>query len=350
LAVVAEVTEVDPADVEERLNFLETAHSFVLAVNEEELPDGTLSVRYRFVHVLYQNALYASLRPTRRSTLSGAVARSLETHLGDRKHSKALALLFESARQPKQTAKYFLIAAQNASSVFASGEAATLASRGLNALKSLPDSDRRLRQELELEVALAFALRITKGNAARETGESMLRARRLSERMGEDKHLPALLWGLWLYHVVGGNVAASCTFSEQLLAMGQRSGNSAELLGAHAAIGMVSVHVGELVNGHDHLEQAIRFHDPSRHDEYIALYNLDPGVYSRGGTHRTLWLLGFADQARKRTLKTLEESTQFSDPQSVAFVHVFAAFFYQFCGEFDEAARIADARITPMHA
>ena len=40
-----------------------------------ELPDATLTVRYRFVHVLYQNVLYGSLAPARKATLSLAVAR-----------------------------------------------------------------------------------------------------------------------------------------------------------------------------------------------------------------------------------------------------------------------------------
>ena len=45
------------------------AYKFV-GKHDEELPDRTLSVRYRFVHVLYQNVLYASLQPTRRASLS----------------------------------------------------------------------------------------------------------------------------------------------------------------------------------------------------------------------------------------------------------------------------------------
>jgi hypothetical protein len=65
----------DPADVEERLDVLEHIHVFVKRVKEHEFPDMTLSLQYQFVHVLYQNALYASLQPTRRASLSGRVSR-----------------------------------------------------------------------------------------------------------------------------------------------------------------------------------------------------------------------------------------------------------------------------------
>ena len=221
-AVIAEVLQVDPADTEERLTFLDKAHSFVRVVDENELPDQTLSVRYRFVHVLYQNAFYASVRPTRRAALSAAVAASLETHLSSKKEVKAgeLAILYETARKWELAARYFLVAARNASAVFAAGEAAALATRGLAACKNLPDGEQRLTLNLELEFTLAFALRVSKGNSAPETGGSMLRARELSKRAGVSRLAPALLWGLWLYYQVGGDLATARHFGEQLLSLG----------------------------------------------------------------------------------------------------------------------------------
>ena len=65
--------------VEERLEQLERVFAFVKLASEAEFPNRTLTLKYRFVHVLYQNALYAGLRaagngrasticPTRTST------------------------------------------------------------------------------------------------------------------------------------------------------------------------------------------------------------------------------------------------------------------------------------------
>jgi IS5 family transposase len=48
----------DAAEVEEQLEALERVHAFVRLVREHEFPDRTPTLRYRFVHVLYQNALY----------------------------------------------------------------------------------------------------------------------------------------------------------------------------------------------------------------------------------------------------------------------------------------------------
>src|SRR5262249_47938505 len=100
-AVVSKALGLDAAEVEEQFEGLERVHAFVRLVREHEFPDRTLTLRYRFVHVLYQNALYASLRPTRRASLSAAVAQALVGHYGDKNAVVAaeLALLWEAARE-----------------------------------------------------------------------------------------------------------------------------------------------------------------------------------------------------------------------------------------------------------
>ena len=59
--VLAAAISADAADVEERLENIERIHFFVQRIGEKEFPDGTLTLHLRFVHALYQNALYAML-------------------------------------------------------------------------------------------------------------------------------------------------------------------------------------------------------------------------------------------------------------------------------------------------
>ena len=81
-ATISEALEMDAAEVEERLEALERVHVFVKLVGEQEFADRTLTLRYRFVHILYQNTLYATLQPTRRAALSGRVAQAIVRHQG----------------------------------------------------------------------------------------------------------------------------------------------------------------------------------------------------------------------------------------------------------------------------
>jgi predicted ATPase len=147
-AVIAQVLSLDAAEVEERLQELDSAHNFVSIVAEQQFANRVFSVRYRFVHVFYQNALCALLAPSRRAAYRTVIARTLVDFSGDRSCEMAagLALLFESGRDYSNASRYFLHAARNAAHVFASPEAVILCERGLRATSSLPESWSAMRR------------------------------------------------------------------------------------------------------------------------------------------------------------------------------------------------------------
>src|SRR5262249_44650784 len=109
-AVVARALDSEPALAEEGLAELERVHALVRQLREHELPDRTPTVRYAFVHALYQNALHGSLQPARRVTLSAAVARAVSGLYGAHNPAVAtqLAFLLEAARDVPRAADYFL--------------------------------------------------------------------------------------------------------------------------------------------------------------------------------------------------------------------------------------------------
>src|SRR6185295_2271708 len=80
--IAAGVLTREVADVEERLERLDRVRGLVRLVREQEFPDGTPTLRYRFVHVLYQNTLYADIPPSRRAEWSAAVAQALLDRYG----------------------------------------------------------------------------------------------------------------------------------------------------------------------------------------------------------------------------------------------------------------------------
>jgi len=143
-AVIAEVVGRDADSVERQLQLLERGHSFVKLIQEREFPDKTVSLRYGFVHVLYQNAIYDSLTLTRKIVLSKGVADAIERHFQDKRSTVALelALLFELARDFERASDYFLLAAEHASSLFANSEAVELARRAMSSAAKLPVESR----------------------------------------------------------------------------------------------------------------------------------------------------------------------------------------------------------------
>jgi eukaryotic-like serine/threonine-protein kinase len=163
--------------VEEILARLDRLHQLVRAVGEQEHPDNTPTLRYRFVHVLYQNSLYASLGPARKTSLSAKVANALLNVSADNVAPIAsqLALLFETARDFGQATEFFIAAAQHARRLFANQVAILLARRGLDCAKRMTDAGQREQKKARLHELLGevFALIGQQGDAHAAFAEAL---------------------------------------------------------------------------------------------------------------------------------------------------------------------------------
>ena len=345
-AVVARALGLDAGDVEERLGTLEHAHGLVRELAEREFPDRTLTLHYGFVHVLYQNALYATLKPTRRVALSRAVAEALLGFYGERSHEVAaeLALLLEAARDFARAADYFLLAAQNAVRVFANQEAVVLARRGLELLATLPDTPERARKELALQITLGPALKATKGWTAPEVERAYMRAHELCGQVGETPDLGPVLWGLWHLPYGRGEIPTARNLGEQLLSLGQRAHDPALLLQAHHALGPTYVIAGDWTSARTHLDQSIALYDPQQHRAHAFLYGgHDPCVCCLGLAAWCLWMLGYPDQALRRSREALALARELSHPTSLAHARYQVGIFHQFRRDVPETQEQAEA-------
>jgi predicted ATPase len=332
-AVVARALGLDAAEAEEHLERLERVHAFVRLVDEHEYPDRSLTLRYRFVHVLYQNALYASLRPTRRASLSAAVAQAIVGYHGEASAAQAveLALLWETARDFARAAERYLQAAQNAALVFANQEAVVLARRGLKLLEGLPDDLSRARQELALLIALGPPLIATKGWMDPEVEKNYTRARTLCQQVGETPQLFPTLWGLWFFYAGRPEIETGLKLGAQLLNLAEGTQDPALLVQAHHALGPTYLLAGDFTSAHSHLEQGIALYDPQRHRAHAFLYGgHDPSVCCRGNAAWCLWMMGHPDQALQRSQEALEQAREFSHPTTVAHALSLSAIFHQF--------------------
>ncbi|HKB39086.1 MAG TPA: hypothetical protein VKD72_21790, partial [Gemmataceae bacterium] len=345
-AVVARVLQRDAAEVEDRLDELDRVHAFVRMVREQEFPDRTLTLRYRFVHVLYQNALYGSLGPTRRAALSAAVAQALLECYGEKSESVAgeLALLLEAARDFSRAADYFLMAARNAARVFANHEVVVLARRGLELLASLPDTPERARKELGLQITLGPALFVTQEWAAPDVEAAYTRAHDLCRELGESPDLFPALWGLCLFRIARGEMRTAMSLADELLGLAQRAQDPALLLQAHYALGRVQVFLGDWAIARTHLEQAIACYDRRQHHSHAFLFGgHDPCVSSMGFAAHSLWMLGYPEQALQRGREALALARELGHPASLGQGQVLVTLLHQFRRDVTETLELAEA-------
>ena len=299
--VLAEVLQQDPIDVEDRLKELERLHSLIEIVGEEEFPDKTFTVRYRFVHVLYQNVLHGSLSPTRRVSWSRAVAETLIRYFGEQSTSVAseLAVLFESAREPAKAAEHYAMAARNALKVFAFREAIALVHRGLALLESLPDDEARARLELTLQMVQSPALVTTKGYAAPESGEALSRARELCRRLDDAPQLFPILHSLYRFNMVRTDLSVMGELGDELLRIAEEKNDAALLVPAHRAVGSTCFVPGDFSAAATHWEAGAELYDAALHEHFVSVYGQDEGFVCVWSFHWAQWYLGYPERASR---------------------------------------------------
>jgi tetratricopeptide (TPR) repeat protein len=317
-ATLAQALRLDAGAVEERLEQLERVFAFVKLTGEAEFPNHTPTLKYRFVHVLYQNALYNGLRPTRRAALSRDVAQSLEASYGARSASAAneLGLLWEAARDYARAADYLLQAARNAARINAHGEAAQLAGRGLAAVGRLPDTPPRAGQELALQLTLGFSLMSVLGWAAGEVGAAFNRAHQLCLQMGEDPRLVAALGGLAIYHQFRAEYSAAQHLCEQISRLAEQSQDPVLQAVASARSAVVHYFQGEFLSAHQQGTRALSLDRQEYHDAYLALANENLGIAMRRDHSLCLWSLGYPDQGRALAYESITLAGQIAHPFS----------------------------------
>ena len=341
--IVADAAQLTQVDVEERLESLQRVHSLVRMIDERELPNRRLTARYEFVHVLYQNALHASLTPARRAALSAAVARSLQSHHQQQMGPVAsrIAFLFESAREFRAAAAAYAIAVEHAAQLVAHREAAALARRGLAVLERLSETPERADAELALLVTLGVALQVTEGYTSAEGRRTYLRARELCHALGNRAELFPVLWGLWMYSVNTADYGAAMRLATDMVEMAVK-GRPQDRVRAAWARGTTSLHLGEPAEALRIFGWGLESYREENDRRDRHLFGHDAGVTCRAFGAWARWMLGQTDEAIREAEAACDIAATISHAQSHMFALGVAANVLHDAGD----ARLTLARAT----
>ena len=344
---VAAALEENPPVVEEMCEDLSRRQQFVHRSQTTQLSDALVTTRYRFVHALYQNALYNRVPLGRRARFHRRIGELYETVYQDRAGELAaeLALHFQEGHDNIRAAKYLCIASENAARRFANREAVTLSRRGLELVKDLPAGPERDRQELVLQIALGVPLMATEGYGASEVEETYNRARELCHQLNENHRFSSVLSGLWIFYLIRAELKVARDLAEQLLKLGIDMQVSGLLVQAYWTLEVTDVNCGRFSTAIDHFKKLTAIYDPKEHGSLAHLFGQDPGVACRCFASWALWSLGCADQARNEILEALAMARSLAHPQSLAMAEFFAAFVHQLRRERKETRQHAEATI-----
>jgi len=286
--------------------------------------------RYLFKHALIQDAAYASLLKSTRQHVHQQIAQVFEARFPTlvETQPELVAQHYTAAGCPEQAVVYWQQAGQHASERSAYLEAVSHLTTAIELLKTLPETPAHTQQALTLHIALGAALLVTKGHGAPEVEHAYTQARALCQQVGETPALVPVLFGLWRFYLVRPQLPTARELGEALLRLAQHADDPALAVVAHYALGWTWCCLGVLPAARTHLEEGIARYTPDQRRAPVFRIGQDPGVACRTHAARTLWLLGYPEQALARLHEALALAHELSHPFSLAWARCQAAYVY----------------------
>jgi class 3 adenylate cyclase/tetratricopeptide (TPR) repeat protein len=275
---------------------------------------------YVFKHALVQDAAYSTLLKTRRRELHQRVAHILQGQFPDTAVSapELLAYHCTEAGLVAEAVHYWRKAGRKAVERTANVEAIAQLGKGLDLIKHLPVTSKRLMEEVKLQVTLLTPLIATKGYTAPEVEKACTRALELCQQLGEVPQLFTVLGGLNSIYFNRGEFEISLELAKRMLRLAQSRRDPVLLVWGHYALGFTLASQGVSRSARNQLEQSIAFYDVRKGGTYGFVQ--DPGPTALALLSHVVHALGYPDQALKKMQQALTLARNLSHPFTLAWV------------------------------
>ena len=161
----------------------------------------------------------------------------------------------------------------------AQAEAAAHFGQALSLVRKLPAGPERTQAELGLLMTLGPLQMATRGYADPSVAQTYREAREICNAIGEAPQLVPVLFGLWAYHVVGGDLRIALYLGDQILRQLQDAGGDGGLLlEAQVVRGVTQYFRGEFEDAIATLRAGIALYDPAQHRAHAQVFGQEPGM------------------------------------------------------------------------
>src|SRR5262245_11981202 len=214
---------------------------------------------YTFKHALVQDTAYGTLLRGRRQQLHASITATLERQFTEiaKTRPEVLARHCTEAGLVEKAIGYWIKAARESHTRCAMVEVNLQARKGLALLPNLADGQARWRNELGLQLILAWAEFAFKGEGASEVWEASTRARTLCDQLEDRSNLGDVLRMQGLCHVARREYAAALDVAETMLQLAREQNHAAREAYAHLLMGRSFHWLGEFSRAVGHFEQAL---------------------------------------------------------------------------------------------
>jgi predicted ATPase len=285
-----------------------------------------------FTHHKLQEIVYQGLPRHRCNYLHAQAGAALETIYAAEFESRSgeLAYHFEQACRMDRLLSdkaigFLMTAGKQAVRQFAHQEAIAFYRRSLAILNNQPTTDQRMRQEVELLLALAVPMVVIHGYASAEIKHVYDRVRGICQALGNTPDLFTALVGLSRYCGVSGDCEMGLKLSEQLFAVAHAADETDMLLEACRQRGGILYVLGRLQEARHFWEKGLALYRLEQHEQYAYRYGHDPAATCLGYLSLTLWLLGYPEQSLVKSQDLFQLIPSLTHPPSQAYAYCFLA-------------------------
>ncbi|MBN9564324.1 MAG: AAA family ATPase [Alphaproteobacteria bacterium] len=228
------------------------------------------SGRFRFKHALIQDTAYGLMLRDRRRLLHERIAFALESALPRTAATEPqiVAHHFTEARLVEKAVGWWLRAGTQSLMRAATSEAMAQLLGGLELNASLPETEARWRQELDLRIMYSKAIVASQGHGSPSFAAECVRMRALCAELHAPPQLLTVLFFDWTRALLHAELASARRQADELLSLGRRRDDQVwEFLGSYAA-GFTELHLGSFRTAREFLRRALELFEPERRESY----------------------------------------------------------------------------------
>ena len=289
---------------------------------------------YTFKHALIQDAAYESLLKTSRQGYHRIIAEVIKRDFPDitEKHPESLATHYTEAGMLPEAIAEWLRAGQQSVARSANLEAVSHFEKGLELIAKLPPNDPSRAFELPLCLSLGSTFISTRGYSSPDVQRVFTRARELCITQEDSPVMGGVLWGLWGYCMVRGEILQSLEYAQEFLQLADKLEPAGGDIDLHIeALSLLAASNYWISNYEKSIEIGKWLeanYDFDKHGRHGFTYTVDPKVAAEPYCGWSEWILGRADQAADTCERNITHGRRLGHAYSHDYALIFGAVMY----------------------
>jgi len=339
--LIAAVADLDESELRRQLAELVSAE---LLYQRGVIPSAT----FTFKHALIQETAYRSLLRSTRREFHARIARALETDFPDLvlARPEMMAHHCEIGGLADQALSYYRRAGEAAATRSANREGIHHFQRAIEVLHTLPESEERNRQNLNLLLMMSGCQTSVLGWGHPDVARTHENIQKLYKEVDEPKLISKALLTLMSAHNVRAEYDQAIRLGSELSRLGESVDQPAISYMPEGPLGLLSYLQGDFAKAGEHFIRAGKGYDRDQHLPLTRLTGFDLRVFTSAFSALYSWLLGFPDQALATAERGVEEAESAQHFDSIVIARSMHSWVLLLRRDFDGAVQSAEAAVA----